>query len=192
VTYEGLPYDVLPDSSVLNSARGGRTDEAFLTRWVELGERSTEGRIIQSFGLGAVYAGTTKPVLNGAPFPYYEETFSLVWHQVPISVVPWTRISEMVNTMNSTVFGSNNLCGVYQVRQLLFVGCQPTFTRLPDNNTTRAVNLKYKFKYNRWRWDFLPDPTDSYLWKRVVMRSDATKTLFPEADFSGLFRPLGA
>lgn len=191
VTYEGLPYEVLPDSSVTNSSLSGRTDEALLKRWVELGERSTEGRIIQSFGLGAYFADSpVRPVLNGAPFPYYEETFSLVWHQVPLAIVPWTRISGMLNKINSVAFGAIELCGVYPIRTLMFVGCQPTFTRLPDNNMTRAVNLKYKFKYNRFRWDYLPDPLDAYQWRRVVMKSDPTKTLFQEDDFSKLFRPV--
>lgn len=187
VQYEGLPFEVVNDESL--PSVNGVPDEGSLKRYVELGERSTEGRIIQSYGSGMVFAGTTRGVANGWPFPYYEETFSLVWHEVPLACVPWTTISGMMNKMNSAAFGLQTLCGVYPLRTLLFIGCQPTFTRLSDDKLTRAVNLKFKFKYNRFRWDYLPDPKFSNTWTRVVSSKDAAKTLFEEDDFTKLFRP---
>jgi hypothetical protein len=196
VVYEGLPYDVVPDADIINST-SGVTDESSLKRWVELGDRSTDGRILQSFGLGLIYCNqndvpdNSRAVRDGAPFPYFEQTLSLVWHQVPRNVVPWTLYSEMTNKMNQSAFGAAELCGVYPPRTLLFAGATPVFTRLP--NQTRAINVKLKFRHNPRRWDYLPDPAADFQWRRVVMRhrpNNVQRTLFEEDDFQKLFRPV--
>ena len=201
VIYEDLDYFLAEDYEILTTQGEGESateapDESLLKRYVELAERSYEGRIIQAYGTGARYAeadGTinnaiSRPVMQGAPFPHYEESFTLVWHQVPIEIVPWSRISAMTNKINSVSFGDADLGGIHAIRTLMFVGCKPVFTRLP--NQARAVNLHYKFKKNRRRWDYLPDPSRQNEWFRVVMNSDNTKTLFEEDDFAKLFKPL--
>lgn len=190
VVYEDLPYVVRPDDAVLTTTQATVPipDESTLRRWIEFGPRTGEGRIIQSYGAGAIYSDNNKPVLNGNPFPYYEETFTLIWHQVPWNFVPWSRLSTSVNKINSTSFyyGAANT--------IMFVGFDPVMTRLPNDtgqagiDRTRAANVKMKFKYNVNGWNRLPDPTRSYRWYPVVMKHDPTKTLFDTMDFASLFR----
>lgn len=192
VTYENLPYPVIPDSQTMRQPSGyagAFPDEIASGRWIEVGPRTGEGRIIQTFGRGMVYSDNNKPVMNGFPFPYYEETFTLIWHQVPWNFVPWSRLTNSVNKINTYAF---NNCSS---RTVMYVGFEPVVTRLPNSvggtgiTKTRAVNIKLKFKVNRNRWDYLPDPVrNPQQWYPVVSAIDNTKTLFEVMDLDTLFR----
>lgn len=197
--YSHLPYllasDALiapagfPDESTFDTSKG------MFVRFIERNPPTSEGRLLQSFGAGYVYcdtAGTTpqngRPVMNGTPFPYFEETMPFTWHLVPESYAPWTFISDSLNKINSATFMGK------PARTLMFLGCEPTFIRM--SNGDRAWNLKYKFKYNRYGWDKLPDPlaprpSGTVQWFRVVQRGGtAADILFSEVDFADFFRPV--
>ncbi len=201
--YQDLPYDVRADDDPLVAGIVapyiGKPDEGYrLSRWIDVGKRDIEGRIIQSYGSSACYCGardvpnsttinTTRPVLNGRPFPFYEETITYIWHQVPVAAAPLAFASSTVNKINLTSFD------IYAENTLMFIGVNIVRTRLPDQQ--RAYNLEYKFKYNRKGWHRLPDPitfdaAGGPRYDVVRMVSNHAVGLFETAEFATLFRPI--
>ncbi len=189
--YQDSPFDYCTDAETENA---GIVDESSLLRYVEFGDVDSEGRIITSFGLGAVYCNPdsamsmpgspdlSRGVLNGTPFPYYEQTVRYIWHQIPMAYAPRAIAFAMVNKLNNAPFD------VYTVRELMLVSVKPRRVRLPD--MTRALNMEYTFKYNPNKWDHLPDPVHGMRWDKVVRLDDTTKILCEEDDFNKLFRPI--
>lgn len=200
VVYSHLPYllrtdDLMgspPDESAYDSTRG------MFVRFVERNPGQREGRLINAVGgpgkgSGMVFCadGTwindERPVMNGTPTPYFEETVSFTWHQVPENCVPWDLYSDSLNKINTATFAGR------AARTMMFVGMQETFVRLADGG--RGWNIALKWKYNRRGWDMLPDPLiprvgGQLVWHRFVQKGGPSSAIaFELMDMTTLLKP---
>lgn len=217
VTYETLPYDILPDSEMVQSAPPGDTvgvpDESFWDRYVSKVARPAGEFITIPNGRLQYVSGSSHIVNQGVGKLLSFCNLQITWHQIPERGVPSVFVNPALSSASviENTIGKVNYAGFngYATGTLLLLGVNMMPYRSPFGD--RIYDITYMFKYFRPTsgagHNFLLRTTDSAgvkitpaVWTEVTTNgttrltagnystSDVGYTIYDAADFGDLFK----
>jgi hypothetical protein len=181
LTYATLPYEIRTDAATYANPLGELSRYVERTEMYAVQAQSVPSQIPFIFNDPAAPSDIQNKIVPGNPFLIIP-TKQLMYRWIDVPVVPESAINTCVGTVNAKPFDGGAYT-IYPPGTLLMQA--PVKKRMQTAVGAIVWEITYRFDYRKDTWNkFLAADRNYY----TALANGNGKTLFPSADWSGLFQ----